>query len=96
MYVIYKYQLEFLTCEIKMPEESQILSVQLQNNIPTLWAIVNTESKETTKAFRFFATGENLRDPPKKFTYQYVTTIQQNGLVWHLFEVIDYSKGETF
>ena len=43
MRTIWKYRARARCCEIEMPLNAEILCVQLQNNIPTLWALVETE-----------------------------------------------------
>ena len=43
MRTIWTYRARARCCEIEMPLNAEILCVQLQNNIPTLWALVETE-----------------------------------------------------
>jgi hypothetical protein len=72
--------------EIKMPKDAKILSIQMQNNTPFIWAIVNTENSTESRYFELFATGQNIDEDIKR---NYIGTIQFNGsmpLVFHLFE----------
>ena len=41
MKTIYKYTLDSHDCTLQLPKGAEILTVQLQNQIPTLWALVN-------------------------------------------------------
>lgn len=44
MRVIYKYPLSLTNSqEIVMPVDAQILTAQLQNNMPCLWALIDTD-----------------------------------------------------
>lgn len=79
---IYKYDVpstgEF---EISAPLGFTPLTVQLQNSMPVLWAIVDPATKWTTHTFRLVATGEEFDDAP----YRYVGTFQPTTiLVFHL------------
>jgi hypothetical protein len=61
MITIHKYP--FLIADqvkIEMPIESQILSVQVQNGMPTIWAKVNTESNKEIRTFWVFGTGHEI------------------------------------
>lgn len=81
--IIYKYSVpmedEF---EIKMPEHSKILSFQVQNEQPMLWALVDPDTPTVLKQFHIFGTG----NPIKAWIGNYIGTIQLHGYVWHLFE----------
>ena len=62
----------------------KILSVQLQRGIPSLWAVVDTDSTESqTLTIRELGTGwkfDNLDG------FEYISTAQDNvGFVWHYF-----------
>ena len=83
---VFKYQLQTVgePMAIDMPEGARLLSVQLQSEWPTLWALVDP-SREMTKRFIILVgTGHEhlwkLRD--------FLGTVQtMTGLVWHAFEV---------
>jgi hypothetical protein len=85
MITIFKYQ--FLIADqviISMPEGAKVLSVQVQNNTPTIWAMVVTESKPQNRQFRVYGTGNEL--DTFAINGKHLGTIQQNGFVWHIFE----------
>lgn len=85
MIAIYKYPLEFKgTQEIEIPEESEILEVQLQNGIPVLWAIVCDTNPKEKVVINMFMTGS----PMNPCIYQkHISTIQKDDIVLHFFEV---------
>jgi len=68
---------------IDMPRGADLLCVQMQYGQPMLWAIVNPDLPEESRAFRWEMTGGAIR--PSSHTY--IGTVQNNGLVLHLFEV---------
>jgi len=86
--VIYKYELEVQDIiEVTMPIGAEILDLQVQNNTPCLWALVDRSEGKEVRKFRTIGTGHYIWDkeiPCKKYigTYQL-----QSGFVFHLFEV---------
>ena len=86
MLTIFKYPFE-ITDEfsLAMPQSSQILSVQYQDDQPVFWAIVDTEAPVVIKYFCIFGTGHLM---PVESQLEYKGTIQNNSLVWHIFEDI--------
>lgn len=85
MIKIYKYPLELKDLnEIDMPEQAEILSVQIQNGIPCLWAKVNTDYPEEKRAIRIIGTGNSI-NPCEPLVF--ITTYQFEGLVFHVFEI---------
>ena len=84
MITIHKYQFEIAdSIEIEMPIHSDILSIQLQNNKPTMWAKVDTSLQKVKRIFVVFGTGHEINS---LFDYRHIGTIQMNGFVWHIFE----------
>lgn len=69
---------------VAMPEGAEIISLQMQGDVPTLWAWVNPKSPMNTRAFVMYGTGWGIGDHPGK----YIGTVQHEGFVWHYFEVI--------
>lgn len=70
---------------VKMPKGAVVLSVQVQHDQPTVWALVDTEAKTEVRSFHWRGTGHPADGLNPK---QYVGTIQVRGgaLVFHLFE----------
>lgn len=72
---------------ILMPKGAEILTVQTQNGIPCIWALVDIEAEKEPRVFDIFGTGH-----PVTFDMgverKYINTFQLKGgaLVFHLFE----------
>lgn len=91
MRAIYKYPIDE-KCIFNLPHYvEKFLKLDFQNNIPTLWAIVDTE-KAPNFIYAFpIGTGWDLseadQDPIEK-NLPYLGTIQTSlGFVWHYFAV---------
>ncbi len=84
MKTIWKYAINPKT-EVAMPGGSRLLSVQVQDNQPQLWALVDPERAKVKRNFVSFATGEPFDDTG--LTYVGTFQINGGGLVFHLFEV---------
>ena len=67
-----------------MPASAEILSLQIQDGIPCIWAKVNSEEIPSDCDFRWFGTGQPL--PDNVSDMEYVGIIQYSGLVFHLFK----------
>ena len=91
MGVIYKYPLEIgSTSHITMPKYAKILCVQMQHNVPTIWALHHDEAAEPdyeTRTFRVVGTGELVPDDYNEDKAAYIGTVQDGQYVWHIFEV---------
>jgi hypothetical protein len=80
--VIYKYEVK---PEVSMPPGAEILSVQIQGRVPTIWALVDpARSTHEVRHFRVLGTGEHVATHPGKW----LATLQDGCLVWHVFEVM--------
>lgn len=85
---VWKYPLKLSGCNsLEIPENSIILTVQLQNEQPCMWALVNPYLKKEIRSFEIFATGQDIHIE-WSWQLQYVNTFQMNSgsLVFHLFE----------
>jgi len=86
MRTVHKYPLEGHSVGIYMPEAAEILTLQLQNDVPTLWALV--EDSNTPIHYQFHTYGTGWTVPLNR---EYVGTYQQDAgnlpvLVWHVFK----------
>lgn len=71
---------------VDMPSGAVILCVQTQDDIPRLWAQVDTSEKSTeVRRISGYFTGE----PVPTGKRDYLGTIQSDGLVVHYYEEID-------
>ena len=85
MATIYKYTLEPGRTKLQMPQGAQVLTVQMQNGTPCLWAKVDPTRSTELRIFDVYGTGHTMPDDPR---LMYVATFQMDGgaLVWHAFE----------
>ena len=81
---IFKYPLFLKESNIvRMPLHSAVLSFQFQNDIPCIWVAVNDDNVFRDRQFSIIGTGWEYSK-----NNIYLGTAQNNGFVWHLFEVI--------
>ena len=83
MKTIYKYTLDSQDCTLQLPKGAEILTVELQNQIPTLWALVNPMTVTEERHICIVGTGWQVEDNMK-----YITTYIDGYFVWHVFELI--------
>lgn len=83
---IWKFPLQTVShFSIDLPFNYRIFDIQLQDDIPTLWAGVDDSHSITTLFLRCIATGEWIGS---RDDLTYLKTIQKsNGFVWHFFKV---------
>lgn len=83
MKAIYKYPIDFATSQIlAMPVGADIISVQMQNGILTIWAIISTEVSLIPVTIRIFGTGKEI---PVDLVLRHVGSIRVGIHVWHVF-----------
>jgi len=88
MKTIYKYSLTTKPQqEVKMPGGAEILSVQVQDKVPCVWALVNPTQRLVTRHLEVYCTGEPISEAmlgQRKF----LGTVHLEGgkLVLHVFE----------
>ena len=83
---IYKYRLPEAPGVVTTINERiiEVLSVQYQNGIPTIWAIVDPDDTSVAAEIMSFGTGWELPNGAEK----YVGSLQDpEGYVWHYFIV---------
>lgn len=73
-----------------MPASAEVLTVQLQQGKPVLWALVNPTAPEEARRFLIAGTGHDL--PPGVSRRRYVGTFQIPDpvfgvTVWHVFDM---------
>lgn len=88
MQTIYKYPLRSQNHSLEMPKGAQILAVHSQGDIPTIWALVDSEAPLEGRHFITFGTGWEVKTPHGKRLSHVGTAITLGGLVWHVFEVL--------
>ena len=83
MRTIYKYPLDVTNRQtLVLPIGSYILSLQDQNGIPTIWALVDSEQTETmSHEITMYGTGHPLSHD----SGTWLATLQLGSFVWHFF-----------
>lgn len=84
---IFKYELDMQSgtnCLIMMPKGAQVLTVQMQNDKPYVWALVDPEVREISMLLEIFGTGQNIFFDDDE-TRDYIGTFQTGVLVFHVF-----------
>ena len=82
---IWKFELATVDFQtIRMPEGAELLTVQLQNGLPCLWALVDPASKIDLVNIDIFGTGHQMSEGKRNYigTYQ----LMGGGLVFHVFQ----------
>ena len=70
-----------------MPKGAEILCVQMQNNIPCIWAKVETENDNELRFIEVFGTGHRIDGNTER---KYIGTFQNpvGNIVFHVFELL--------
>jgi hypothetical protein len=68
---------------VEMPQGARVLTLQMQDDEPTLWAVVEPEAPPELRQFVIVGTGHEV----PAGTGGYVGSWQWPSLVFHLFEV---------
>lgn len=85
MLKIFKYPLTERTNELNLPTGAQLLDVQIQRHVPTLWALVDPDADHEEVIIAAYATGESIAE---FIGHEHIATVQSfNGLVFHYFVV---------
>jgi len=87
MRTIHKIQLEITDIQtIKLPENSKILTAQFQKETLCLWAEVDTSRPIKEIQIAIIGTGNPFCF--EEYYHQYIATVQDSFLVWHIFQII--------
>lgn len=83
---IWKFELEIADDQtIEMPVDSEILTVQTQNEIPCIWALVDPTAEKEIRHIKIYGTGHDIPyNQPKKYlgTFQ----LKNGAIVFHVCE----------
>jgi len=86
MHTVYKFPFDVtddFTLELSF--DAEFLYIDVQNGIPCMWFLVNTERPKETRHFAIHGTGHPIRDIDKK-THIGSFMIHGGALVFHVFE----------
>lgn len=91
--IIQRYPLQIKTGqqEIVLPEGAELLTVQIQERVPVLWALINPFNVKTTRVFEVHQTGDALLGiTNNKTNYKYISSFQceKTKTAHHIFEVL--------
>ena len=88
MKTIWKFAMPFDdVATVMIPQGATMLSVGVQDEMPMIWAVVDSEAPLTARRFRVAGTGHRL---DLESTVQFIGTIQlENGrFIFHIFEML--------
>lgn len=89
MKTIYKYSLKVTDEQVvKLPQQSQILSVQQQGTGLQLWAMVDSDAPVEDVTIEIFGTGNPIPNIPVGVRREFISTVQMNSFVWHVFKQV--------
>jgi hypothetical protein len=84
MRAIWKFPLEFVDDQrVEMPSGARLLSVQMQGDVPCLWADVDTLAAKVERAIQVAGTGHNR---PSFGAFVATVQLPRLGLVFHFFD----------
>ncbi len=88
MRTVHKFKLPYGSNVIDIHEGAETLSVMVQDDVPCLWAIVDTERPVVKRHFIIYATGSELKEPE---TLLWVATFGHldNNFIYHCFEIVE-------
>ena len=90
MKTIHKYVIPtFEKFELEIPEDAELLDFKVQNNVPMLWALVDTNAALEKRSFVTYPTGAEI--PYDEWTQgNYIGSVlfTNDTLVTHLFELV--------
>jgi hypothetical protein len=69
---------------VRLPPEAQILTIQLQDNSPQMWVLLDAERPTTPRQFVVVGTGQPLPEGP--LTYCGTFQLEHQHVVFHVFE----------
>ena len=75
---------------VGMPEGAEILHLDMQGRVPTIWALVEPERPDVMRRFQLVGTGAPLAESDG-FPVTHIGTCFDGPFVWHLFEAKDGS-----
>lgn len=73
---------------IDMPQGAQVLSVQMQDDDPCVWALVDPDKPLEPRQFRWYGTGHPFDIRQHRFVGTVQITTDWRALVFHLFEAL--------
>ncbi len=69
--------------EFDLPYDYEILHVGTQGDSVCIWALVNSENRNSKIKLKIFGTGHEIDDEAEDLSH--LGTVQLDGFVWHVF-----------
>lgn len=85
---IYKYKLSTTSIQqIEIPRNGEVLCVQVQNQSPCIWVLVDPNEPIEKRTFELFGTGHVIDESKER---KYIGTYQfmYGEIVFHCFELL--------
>ena len=82
MRTIWKFPVPFPGGDIAMPKGAKILTLQMQQGVPTLWAEVVPDGLNEIHHLVIYGTGH----PIHSGSGSYIGTFQDPPFVWHVYD----------
>lgn len=84
--------------DISMPKGAELLDVQVQDGKPMLWALVDVGVDEEERSIRVAGTGHEIIYHEAEQNLRWFSTflMPDEGLVFHVFEVVPVKSGVVF
>lgn len=87
MRTIHRYEIRHGETELLLPQNADVLCVQMKDDTPCVWALVDDQKPTQTR--RYFVVGTGHKVPDELGVNDYVGTFQCDSmigkLVWHVF-----------
>jgi len=77
---------------LKLPEDTRILCVQVQNNHPCIWALARPDAPKIAYYFHLLATGQEIDDGEGNLIYIGTFQLNNGEYVFHLFQITERRK----
>ena len=86
MQTIWQYPVE-PQMTLTLPQQAEILTVQVQGGTPVLWVLVDPEAPRVARHFALYGTGDDLAAPLTHAAYRGTFQLGGGRVIFHLFEV---------
>ncbi len=70
---------------LDLPRGAEILTVQVQDSRPQIWALVNPENPIESRNFHLAGTGDSINE--RNLIYIGTFQMSNGNNIWHLFEI---------
>lgn len=86
MKTIWKFPLAAVSpYSVRMPKGAEVLTVQRQDKMACIWAMVDPDADTENRYFEIYGTGNPIHEDTA-LSRRYIGTFQVSPFVWHVFE----------